>query len=153
MFNLILAAAAEQTWLATQLETYGVPAGISAGIGIIVGYGLTWIISRGLRKTSGLLTKVFSAGTTTLQTADANITKLIVSNQKLVEENKQTITGLMNQVTGLVNEIIELKSKVSDYQSEVVSLHNEIAAQKSELQNGALKIIKLLTEGTEASNA
>jgi len=148
MFNLLILAG-DQTWLASQLETYGVPAGISAAIGVIVGYGLTWLISHGLRKTSGGLTKVFNAGTAALQMTDANVTKLIESNRQMIAVLTGSVDGLKNEVVGLKNEVVSLKDQIVGYQTEVVSLHNEIAAQKAELQNGAVKIINLLKEPLE----
>lgn len=127
-----------QSWLATQLETYGVPAGISATIGTAIGFLLYYLATRGLRKVKN-------------EFLDATGKTKITNNtlNKLIEEVKQEKLEIQNtykEFEKITNEII--KPLLQEAREQLA----EVRITKSELNKGASKIIKSLTEGITEEN-
>ena len=127
-----------QSWLATQLETYGVPAGISAAIGTAVGFLLYYLATKGLRKVKN-------------EFLDATGKTKITNNtlNKLIEEIKQEKLEIQNtykEFEKITNEII--KPLLQETREQLA----EVRLTKNELNKGASKIIKSLTEGITEEN-
>lgn len=137
-----------QSWLSQQLQTYGVPAGLSAAIGIVAGYGLTYLISRGLRRTtSGINTSVATA-VSTLQITNENALKLIATVEACTKQVEQLT--MQNQL--LVEEVREFKGEVVVLQNQNKTLQAQQLAKESELHEGAVLIINTLTEAFSKSS-
>ncbi|HPN61549.1 MAG TPA: hypothetical protein PLO88_05415, partial [Bacilli bacterium] len=132
-----------QTWLAQKLETYGVPAAIATSIGIVIGMGVTWLISKGIRKTAGVLTKVFSSGTSTLEVANNHAKKLVDSVNTFSNKTEVLIASLESKVLKLGDNVDVLTDENRAMNKQIEIMQQE----RAELLNAYKKIIKTLTEG------
>ena len=133
------------TWLSRQLEIYGVPAGISTVIGVGIGYGLYFLVSRGSRKTMGLVTGLFSKSTDKLELANNNAIKL-------VNEVKNGNEIVVKEVKELKEASLKMFNEAKETLEIAKTALVEVNAIKDELKNGMLKIIKSLKNGLEVEN-
>lgn len=129
----------EGTWLARQLEIYGIPTAIAGIISSFGTGGAIWLFTKGFR----------------------NSKKQMVKGLEAVGLTSNQINGLMLKLEKVENKLEELENKSkkdmdTTYQDRVIpllmevkELATELAVTKEELKNGALKIINLLTEGQE----
>ena len=127
-----------QSWLAKQLEIYGVPAGISATLGTAVGFLLYYLATKGLRKVKN----EFISATDKTKITSNTLSKLIDE----VKQEKLEIQNTYKEFEKITNELIVPLLKETREQLA------EVRLTKNELNKGASKIIKSLTEGIDDNN-
>ncbi len=128
-----------QTWLAKQLEIYGVPTAIATIIsGLGVGGALT-LFTKLFRKKNreiAFLLKELGMSEKTLKSVLVKLDLVAAKSEEFSLENETTIK---NFITQEVKPIFE----------ELKTVKEEINNHSKSLYNGALKVIKLLTTETE----
>lgn len=126
-----------QSWLAHQLEVYGVPTAISATISSLGTGGAIWLFTRGFKNSKKQMVKALESMGLSSDSLYKIITKLDKMESRL---NALEELSMKNMETTYNDRVIPLLNKVEAMQS-------ELFAVKDDLKNGALKIINLLTEG------
>lgn len=136
------AAEGTQTWLAELLETYGVPSAIAAIIGSFGTGGAIYLLTRGFKNSKKqMISALEKVGLTS-----NDLTKLI-AKLDTVEHKLEQLEAKSKQdmETTYQDRVIPLLSEVKDLQTELIAI-------KKQLNNGALKVINLLTEEIEKEN-
>ena len=125
-----------QSWLAKQLETYGVPTAISS---IIVSFGTggtIWLFLRGFKKSKGQMIAALEKVGLSAESLNNVLGKLDYVEKRLedleTESKKNMETTYQEKVIPILNDV---KNTLS-----------EIQTMKEEIKDGTLKIVKSLTE-------
>lgn len=132
----------EATWLAELLETYGVPSAIAAIIGSFGTGGAIYLLTRGFKNSKKqMISALEKVGLTS-----NDLTKLI-AKLDTVEHKLEQLEAKSKQdmETTYQDRVIPLLSEVKELQTELIAI-------KKQLNNGALKVINLLTEEIEKEN-
>lgn len=128
-----------QTWLAKQLETYGVPVAITT---VISGWGVSgaiWLITKIFRKKDKEISSALKSLKLTADTLEAVIKKLNGVEAKLsITETKSAERA--NQL--YTASILPLFEKTENLAQDLISITEG-------LKYGALKVLNLLTEPSE----
>ena len=125
-----------RTWLARQLETYGVPAAISTIIGGSGVGGAIWLVTRLFRKKNKEILSALKELGLTQKALDA-VTGHIKEIEIRLKNNETNLSEKLNTMHDL--NIVPLVKTIE-------ILAKDLTTVKGELRDGALKIIKLLTE-------
>lgn len=124
-----------QSWLAEQLETYGVPSAIAAVIASFGTSGAIWFLLRGFKKSKGQMIAALKAMGLSADTLNKVLDRLNQVEKRL--EEVETITRENAEKT--------YTEKVIPLLDDVEKTLCEIHAMKDEIKNGTQKIIKSLT--------
>ena len=124
-----------QSWLAEQLETYGVPSAIAAVIASFGTGGAIWLLLRGFKKSKGQMIAALKAMGLSADTLNKVLDRLDQVEKRL--EEVETITRENAEKT--------YTEKVIPLLDDVEKTLSEIHAMKDEIKNGTQKIIKSLT--------
>lgn len=124
-----------QSWLAEQLETYGVPSAIAAVIASFGTGGAIWLLLRGFKKSKGQMIAALKAMGLSADTLNKVLDRLNQVEKRL--EEVETITRENAEKT--------YTEKVIPLLDDVEKTLSEIHAMKEEIKNGTQKIIKSLT--------
>lgn len=136
------AAEGTKTWLAELLETYGIPSAIAAIIGSFGTGGAIYLLTRGFKNSKKqMISALEKVGLTS-----NDLTKLI-AKLDTVEHKLEQLEAKSKQdmETTYQDRVIPLLSEVKELQTELIAI-------KKQLNNGALKVINLLTEEIEKEN-
>lgn len=125
-----------QSWLARQLETYGVPAGIAAIIASLGTYLAIFLGTRGFKKSKGSMIAGLEKIGLSAEVLNKVIDKLDHVEKKLEDVEELSRINADKTYNERVVPLLDMTEKTLD----------EIYAIKDELKNGALKTIRLLTE-------
>lgn len=125
-----------QSWLARQLETYGVPSAIAAVIASFGTSGAIWFLLRGFKKSKGQMIAALKALGLSADTLNKVLDRLDQVEKRL--EEVETITRENAEKT--------YTEKVIPLLDEVKNTLSEIHAMKEEIKDGSLKIVKSLTD-------
>jgi len=128
-----------ESWLAKQLETYGVPSAISAIISAFGVSGALWIFTKLFRRKN----KEIVDGLKQLGLSEKALEKTLLK----LAELETKFEAIEQRTESRLNEFFE--KDVTLLTVELKSMYKELVATNNQLQNGALKIINLLTEPKE----
>lgn len=125
-----------QSWLARQLETYGVPSAIAAVIASFGTSGAIWFLLRGFKKSKGQMIAALKAMGLSADTLNKVLDRLDHVEKRL--EEVETITRENAEKT--------YTEKVIPLLDDVEKTLSEIRAMKEEIKDSSLKIVKSLTD-------
>ncbi len=125
-----------QSWLAEQLETYGVPTAIASVIVSFGTGGAIWLLLRGFKKSKGQMIAALEKMGLSADSLNNVLEKLDYVEKRLedleVESKKNMETTYQERVIPLLDEV---KNTLT-----------EIYAMKEEIKDSSLKIVKSLTD-------
>lgn len=124
-----------QSWLARQLETYGVPSAIAAVIASFGTSGAIWFLLRGFKKSKGQMIAALKAMGLSADTLNKVLDRLNQVEKRLEEVEAITRENAEKTYT----------EKVIPLLDDVEKTLSEIRAMKEEIKDSSLKIVKSLT--------
>jgi len=128
-----------ESWLAQQLEIYGVPSAISAIISASGVGGVIWFVLKMFRRKNKEIVEGLKQLGLSSKALDKVISKLSTVEIKIAALECDTVNRL--------NEIND--KKIMPLMDEMEKVYYELVQTKDRLHNGALKIINLLTNTSD----
>jgi hypothetical protein len=125
-----------QSWLARQLETYGVPSAIAAVIAAVGTYLAIFLGTRGFKKSKGSMIAALERIGLSADTLNNVLEKINLVEKRLEEVELKSQKNMEITYQERVLPLLDMTKKTLD----------EIYIIKDELKNGALKTIQLLTD-------